>query len=52
MCDICIGCGLCIYAQEVTVFQINAKWNQSNNNYDTRGLKKLYYKIWLFKKPT
>ena len=38
LCAIFVLVAVYVNAQEVTVFQINAKWNQ-DNNYDTRGLK-------------
>tara|TARA_R110000737_G_scaffold4093_1_gene13571 strand:+ start:1290 stop:1610 length:321 start_codon:yes stop_codon:yes gene_type:complete len=44
LCAIFVLAAVYVNAQEVTVFQINAKWNQ-NNNYDTRGLKNCIIKF-------
>lgn len=44
LCVIFVLAAVYVNAQEVTVFQINAKWNQ-NNNYDTRGLKNCIIKF-------
>ena len=38
LCAIFVLAAVYVNAQEVTVFQINAKWNK-DNNYDTKGLK-------------
>lgn len=44
LCAIFVLAAVYVNAQEVTVFQINAKWNQ-DNNYDTRGLKNCIIKF-------
>ena len=44
LCAIFVLAAVYVNAQEVTVFQINAQWNQINN-YDTRGLKNCIIKF-------
>jgi len=44
LCAIFVLAAVYVNAQKVTVFQINAKWNQ-DNNYDTRGLKNCIIKF-------
>jgi hypothetical protein len=44
LCAIFVLAAVSVHSQEVTVFQINAKWNESNN-YDTKGLKNCIIKF-------
>lgn len=48
LCVIFVLAAVSVYSQDVTVFQINAKWNESNN-YDTKGLKNCVIKFGFLK---
>ncbi len=44
LCVICVLVAASVYSQDVTVLQINAKWNE-RNNYDLSGLNGVIVKF-------
>jgi hypothetical protein len=44
LCAICVLVAASVYSQDVTVLQINAKWNE-RNNYDLSGLNGVVVKF-------
>jgi hypothetical protein len=44
LCAICVLVAASVYSQDVTVLQINAKWNE-RNNYDLSGLNGVIVKF-------